>query len=58
METRDCNGPHKRKGGVVRRAKVKATNGNVETAIQHLYPLELTCDESQFRKPNPILNHP
>ena len=42
----------KGKDGVVRRTKVKATNGNVERAIQHLYLLELTCDESQFRKPN------
>ena len=52
METRDCNGCHKRKGRVVRRAKVKTTNGIVERAIQHLYPLELTCDDmySQFGK--------
>ena len=26
---------------------------DLERAIQHLYPLELTCDESQFQRPNP-----
>ena len=42
------------KDGVTRGAKVKTTNGVLERAIQHLYPLELSCDESNFRKPNPV----
>ena len=41
------------KDGVVRGARVKTPNGILERAVQHLYPLELTCDESKFRKPNP-----
>ena len=43
----------KGKDGVVRGAKIKTPNGSLERAVQHLYPLELTCDESQFQKPNP-----
>jgi hypothetical protein len=38
---------------VVRGAKVKTTNGVLERAIQQLYPLELTCDEEHFPRPNP-----
>ena len=46
----------KGKDGVVGGAKVKTTNGNIKRAIQHLYPFELICDDSQFRNPNP--QHP
>ena len=30
--------------GVVRGAKVKTVNGQLERVVQHLYPLELSCD--------------
>ena len=32
------------RNGVVRGAKVRAGKSHLERAIQHLYPLELTCD--------------
>ena len=38
--------------GVVRGAKVKTVNGQLERAVQHLYPLELSCD----REPPVSLN--
>ena len=31
--------------GVVRAAKLRAGKGTLERAVQHLYPLELTCDQ-------------
>ena len=37
------------KDGIVRGAKIKTPIGSLERAVQHLYPLELTCDESQFQ---------
>ena len=43
----------KGKDGVVRGAQVKTANGILERAIQQLYPLELTCDDNNFQKPNP-----
>ena len=43
----------KGKDGIARGAKVKTANGVLERAIQQLYPLELSCDESNFKKPNP-----
>ncbi|XP_028415617.1 uncharacterized protein LOC114538976 [Dendronephthya gigantea] len=43
----------KGKDGVVRGAKVKTVNGVLERAIQQLYPLELTCDDNHFQKPDP-----
>jgi hypothetical protein len=43
----------KGKDDVVRGAKVKTANGVLERAIQQLYPLELTCDDNHFQKPNP-----
>ena len=43
----------KGKDGIVRGARVKTANGKLERPIQHLYPLELTCDEENFRKPDP-----
>lgn len=36
------------KNGVLPGAKVKTTDSNFTRAIQHLHPLELSCDESQF----------
>ena len=42
----------KGKDGVVRGARVKTANGELERPIQHLYPLELTCDVESFRKPD------
>ena len=43
----------KGKDDVVRGAKVKTANGVLERATQQLYPLELTCDDNHFQKPNP-----
>ena len=43
----------KGKDGVVRGAPVITANGILERAIQQLYPLELTCDDNNFQKPNP-----
>ena len=43
----------KGKDVVVRGAQVKTANGILERAIQQLYPLELTCDDNNFQKPNP-----
>ena len=31
--------------GVVRGAKVRTVNGQLERAVQHLYPLELSCEK-------------
>jgi hypothetical protein len=52
METRSRDGYCKRKGRSCT-GSFKTPNGILERAVQHLYPLELTCDESQFRKPYP-----
>ena len=35
--------------GILLRARVKTATGTLERAIQQLYPLELSCDESKFR---------
>ena len=43
----------KGKDGIVRGARVRTVNGELERPIQHLYPLELTCDEEHFRKTDP-----
>ena len=32
--------------GIIRTAKVKTANGHLERAVNHLYPLELSCDQS------------
>ena len=40
--------------GVIRAAKVKTSNGHLERAVNHLYPLELSC--SQRQKDPPPLN--
>ena len=37
--------------GVVRAAKVRAQKTVLERAIQHLYPLELSCDRSNDATP-------
>ena len=31
---------------IIRAAKVKTANGHLERAVNHLYPLELSCDQS------------
>ena len=41
--------------GVVRAAKLRAGKGTLERAVQHLYPLELTCDRENVRS-SPYLN--
>ena len=41
--------------GVVRAAKLRAGKGTLERAVQHLYPLELTCDQENVRS-SPHLN--
>ena len=43
----------KGKDRIVRGAKVKTANGELERPIQHLYPLELTCDVENLKKPDP-----
>ena len=42
----------KGKDNVVLGASVRASNGSLEQAVQHIYPLELPCDEPKW-KPNP-----
>ena len=41
--------------GVVRGAKLRAGKSHMERAVQHLYPLELTCD-NVTRTPTALLN--
>ncbi|XP_028408199.1 uncharacterized protein LOC114530777 [Dendronephthya gigantea] len=41
--------------GVVRVAKLRAGKGHLERAVQHLYPLELSCDIFKPEKKGPIL---
>jgi hypothetical protein len=40
--------------GVVRAVQVKTANGHLERAIQHLYPLELSCDQEPTTKINEL----
>ena len=40
------------KDNIIRGAQVRTANGKLERAIQHLYPLELSCDKPKW-KPNP-----
>ena len=40
---------------ITRAAKLKSSKGNLERAIQHLYPLELTCDMQQMVPLNPTV---
>ena len=35
--------------GVVQAAKLQAGKGTLEQAVQHLYPLELSCDRENVR---------
>ena len=35
--------------GMIRAAKLRAGKGTLERAVQHLYPLELTCDRENVR---------
>ncbi|XP_028397203.1 uncharacterized protein LOC114521012 [Dendronephthya gigantea] len=39
--------------GVVRAAKVRTTNGCLDRAIQHLFPMELSCDKVEPKKLDP-----
>ena len=41
--------------GVVRGAKLRAGRATLERAVQHLYPLELSCDRPA-QKPSAVLN--
>ena len=43
----------KGRDNITRAAKLKAGKGNLERAIQHLYPLELSCDREQTAPLNP-----
>ena len=45
----------KGKDGIVRGARVKTANGELERPIHYLYPLELTCDVENFKKPDPTV---
>ena len=40
------------KDNVIRGVRVRTSKGNLERAVQHIYPLELSCDEPKW-KPNP-----
>lgn len=40
------------KDKVVRGVSVRTSNGNLERAVQHIYPLELSCDDTKWT-PNP-----
>ena len=40
------------KDNIIRGAQVRTANGKLERAIQHLYPLELSCDKPKWN-PNP-----
>ena len=37
---------------VIRGASIRTSNGNIERAVQHIYPLELSCDETKL-EPQP-----
>jgi hypothetical protein len=39
--------------GIVRAAQLKTTNGYLERAIQHLFPLELNCNVTPTSQLNP-----
>ena len=45
----------KGRDNIMRAAKLKSSKGNLERAIQHLYPLELTCDMQQMVPLNPTV---
>lgn len=45
----------KGRGGVVRVAKLRAGKSQLERAVQHLYPLELSCDIFKPEKNRPVL---
>ena len=32
---------------MIRGASIRTSNGNIERAVQHIYPLELSCDETR-----------
>ena len=40
------------KDNVIRGVRIRTSKGNLERAVQHIYPLELSCDEPKW-KPNP-----
>ena len=40
------------KDNIIRGVQVRTANGKLERAIQHLYPLELSCDKPKWN-PNP-----
>ena len=44
--------------GVVRAARLRAGKSFIERAVQHLYPLELTCDREAPAAPEPLPQNP
>ena len=40
--------------GIIRAAKLRAGKSYLERAVNHLYPLELSCDRSQPKQLNPV----
>ena len=42
--------------GVVRGVKLRKGKNTVERAVQHVYPLELSCDRSEGEQPPAVLN--
>ena len=42
--------------GVVRAVRLRAGKSYLERAVQHLFPLELSCDQEQRVRENPSLN--
>ena len=41
------------KDGIVRAVRLKTSHGTLERPVQHLYPMELTCDVTQAVQLNP-----
>ena len=42
--------------GVVRAVRLRAGKSYLERAVQHLFPLELSCDQEQCVREDPSLN--
>ena len=48
----------KGKDGIVRGATLRTLNGTIERPVQHLYPMELTCDSEKYTTLNPAAPRP
>ena len=43
------SGIHPGKDGIIRAVELKTAHGQIERPVQHLYPLEIACDEDTDR---------